>query len=186
MDEHNKDNEFTINFEDSILDIYDYHNRLYELYSNPDGEFYMQKRFNENFNCSGIFIKEKEHNIYLGGDVTCSTSDIKEVNSLSYKMIKKIYQKYSIDHIDLYKSCHHGGGGTNTQLLCDLLKAKYAVITNTARWLDNWDTYKNLQNANQDVIILPTDKQKYIFKIDNEISYQTIDEESLFLTLNKN
>ena len=101
-------------------------------------------------------------------------------------MIEKIYHKYQIEHIDLYKSCHHGGGGTNTKYLCDFLKAKYTVITNTARWLDNWDTYKNLESANQNVVILPTDKQKYIFEIDNEISYQTIDEESLFLDRIKN
>lgn len=184
IDETNND-ELLINFHDTILDIYDFNNRLYELYTNPNSEFYNQKRFNENFNCAGVFIKEGEYNIYLGADVTCSTSDIQEVKALSYKMIQCIYNKYNISHIDLYKSCHHGGGGTNTSLLCDLLKAKYVVITNTSKWLDTWDTYKNLKSANENVIILPTDHQKYIFTIDENITYETIEEESLFLTLNK-
>lgn len=180
-----KSEELIINFENTFLDVFNYNNLLFELYSNPSSKFYNQKRFNENFNCAGIFIKELNHNIFLGGDVTCSSTDIEEVYALSYKMVNKIYNKYNIDHIDLYKSCHHGGGGTNTQLLCDLLKCKYAVITNTARWLDNWDTYKNLKNANTDVIILPTDHQKYIFTVGDDIEYETIVEESLFLVLNK-
>lgn len=181
-----KEDEFVINFENTLLDVYNYNNLLYELYSNPESEFYNQKRFNENFNCAGIFIKELDHNIFLGGDVTCSVTDIEVVKELSYKMINKIYAKYNINHIDLYKSCHHGGGGTNTPLLCDLLKAKYVIITNTARWLDNWDTYKNLKNANDNVVILPTDYQKYCFEITETINYKEIKEESLFITLNKN
>lgn len=180
-----KTDELLIDFNGTTLDVYDFNNRLYELYSNPDSEFYQQKRFNENFNCSGIFIQEKNKNIYLGADVTCSTTDIEEVKALSYKMINKVYKKYNIKQIDLYKSCHHGGGGTNTPLLCDLLKAKYVVITNTSKWLDTWPTYDNLRNANKDVVILPTDHQRYTFTIDNEISYETFTDESLFITLNK-
>lgn len=178
--------EFKISFEETILDIYDYNNRLYEMYSNPNSQYYMQKRFNENFNCSGIFIKEKEHNIFLGGDVTCSSTDIEELASLSIKMINKIYNKHNIDHIDLYKSCHHGGGGTNTLDLCKLLNPNYVIITNTAKWLDNWSTYDNLKEANKNVIILPTDYQKYIFDIGNKITYKKIEDTSLFLLLNKN
>ena len=97
-----------------------------------------------------------------------------------------LYQKHDINYIDLYKSCHHGGGGTNTLELCVLLKPKYTIITNTDRWLDTYNTYDNLKQANKDVIILKTDLQKYIFEIDQEITYQTILEESLFLTLKKN
>lgn len=184
IDEHVSD-ELLLNFEGTVLDVYNFNNLLYDLYSNPDSNFYMQKRFNENFNCSGIFIKENNHNIFLGGDVTCSIADIPEVKTLSYKMVEKIYNKYKINHIDIYKSCHHGGGGTNTPLLCNLIKARFVVITNTARWLDNWDTFKNLQNAFESVQILPTDHQKYIFEISNSITYKIIKEESLFLTLNK-
>ena len=184
MDDINED-EFVINFHDTLIDVYNYNNLLYELYSNPQSEFYNQKRFNENFNCAGLFIKENNYNIFLGADVTCSSTDIQVVHGLSIKMINKIYKKYNIDHIDLYKSCHHGGGGTNTAALCNLLKAKYTVITNTARWLDTYDTYDNLRNANKDVVILPTDYHKYIFEFDPTISYEVIDEESLFITLKK-
>ena len=48
------------------------------------------------------------------------------------------------------------------------------------------NTYDNLKNAYPDVEILPTDFQKYIFTIDNKISYEKIMEESLFITLKKN
>ena len=39
---------------------------------------------------------------------------------------------------------------------------------------------------NKDVKILPTDFQKYIFKINDKIDYEVIKEESLFITLGKN
>lgn len=184
IDELNKDI-LEINFENSYLELYDINNRLYELYSNPNSEFYHQKKFNENFNSIGVFINEKNHPIFLGADLTCSTTDIIELKGLAIKMINKIYQKHNINHIDLYKSCHHGGGGTNPLELCVLLKPKYTVITNTDRWLDTYNTYDNLKQASNDVIILKTDHQKYIFNIDQDITYQTILEESLFLTLKK-
>lgn len=185
FDEYNE-NMVTIDFMNIPLELYDANNLLYELYSNPESEFYNQKRFNENFNSIGIFIKINDNNIFLGGDATCSNTDIKEVKELSIKMINRIYDRHNIDHIDIYKSCHHGGGGTNTLNLCKLLKAKYAIITNTARWLDTYDTYKNLTEGNKDVEIMPTDYQKYIFDISKSISYEVIKEESLFLTLKKN
>lgn len=185
FDEYNE-NMVTIDFMNISLELYDANNLLYELYSNPESEFYNQKCFNENFNSIGVFIKVNDNNIFLGGDATCSNTDIKEVKELSIKMINRIYDRHNIDHIDIYKSCHHGGGGTNTLNLCKLLKAKYAIITNTARWLDTYDTYKNLTEGNKDVEIMPTDYQKYIFDISESISYEVIKEESLFLTLKKN
>ena len=155
------------------------------MYSNPDSNYYNQKRFNENFNSIGIFIKLNDFNIFLGADLTCSSTDIIELKELSIKMIKHIYDKYQINKIHIYKSCHHGGGGTNTKALCDLLKADYTIITNTNRWLDNYDTFKNLKEANPLVNILQTDHQKYIFTINDHIAYDTINEESLFITLKK-
>ena len=179
-------NEQTIPFNNVSLELYDVDNRLFNLYNNKESEYYQKKAFNENFNCLGVFIRVNGKNIFLGADVTCSKTDIVELKELSIKMINKIYNKHNIDHIDLYKSCHHGGGGTNTPLLCNLLKARYVVITNTARWLDNYDTYANLKNAYNDVVILPTDYQKYIFKVEKDIDYYVIKEDSLFITLNKN
>lgn len=178
-------NNIEINFEEITLDLYDVNNRLYELYNNKESEYYQKKQFNENFNCLGVFIKVNDFNIFLGADVTCSQTDIVELKELSIKMIESIYNKYSINHIDLYKSCHHGGGGTNTLKLCELLKAKYVVITNTNRWLDNYDTFDNLKKSNSEVVILQTDYYKYIFTIDDKITYEAIPEESLFITLNK-
>ena len=186
LEQLKNENVYTITFEGTQLDLYDADNLLYKLYSDPTSEFYNEKKFNENFNSMGVFIKEKGKNIFLGGDITCSITEYEQVRALSYKMIQRIYEKYNIDYIDIYKSCHHGGGGTNTKELCELLKAKYCIITNTARWLDTYSTYDNLKNGNNDVVILPTDHQKYIFEIDDEIKYEVIEEESLFLTLKKN
>jgi hypothetical protein len=167
------------------LDLFNACNLLNDLYTDESSEFFQVKRFNENFNCFGTFIKVNDFNIFLGGDVTCSASDIKEVKELSIKMINKIYDKYKINKIHLYKSCHHGGGGTNTLPLCQLINPDYTIITNTARWLDNWPTFNNLKAANSNVLILPTDYQKYIFEISDKISYETIPDVSLFITLKK-
>ena len=101
-------------------------------------------------------------NMVFDSENNSSTNIIKEVKDLSYKMLENIYNKHQINHIDIYKSCHHGGTGTNPEKLCDLLKCKYAVITNTARWLDTYDTFKFLRAANPDVEILVTDYQKYV------------------------
>ncbi len=173
----------TIMFDDITLELYDLPNLLAKLYHDPNSEFYHQRRFNQNFNCLGIFIKHQNYNIFLGADVTCSKTDIVELKALSYKMVERFYQKHNTNHIDLYKSCHHGGGGTNTLELCELLNPDYVVITNTDRWLDTYDTYANLKAANPLVTILKTDHQKYVFDIDETITYQAIDEESLFITL---
>lgn len=174
-----------ISLNDITLELYDVHNQLNNMYTDISSPFYQLKRFNENFNCLGIFIKLNQFNIFLGADVTCSSTDIVELKELSIKMINKIYQKHNINHIDIYKSCHHGGGGTNTLPLCKLLKAKYTIITNTARWLDTYDTFANLKEANPNSKILVTDYQKFIFNISDTITYQEIQEESLFITLKK-
>ena len=178
-------NETIIYLNNIPLELYDIKNRLFELYTNPDSEFYGQRRFSENFNSIGIFININNNYIFLGGDVTCSKTDILALKGLSLEMINQIYQKNQIDHIDIYKTCHHGGGGTNTPELCQLIKAKYAIITNTNRWLDNYDTFDNLKNAKSDVEILQTDYYQYIFEIDTTINYQKIYKESLFITLKK-
>ena len=184
MDEINKQS-LEINFENIIIDVFDIENTLYKMYTDENGMYYHQKKFNENFNSCGIFIKHYNNYIFLGADVTCSSTDIIELKELSIKMINRIYEKYNINKIHIYKSCHHGGGGTNTLPLCKLINPDYTIITNTARWLDNYDTYQNLRSANPNVEILPTDYQKYIFTINEKISYQKIDEVSLFITLNK-
>ena len=187
VDEYDDNDIYTIKFNDIDIELYDIKNTLYELYSDINGLYYNQKRFNENFNSMGVFIKIGNNNIFLGGDVTCSKTDVVELQDLSIKMINNIYKKHNINQIDVYKSCHHGGGGTNTKELCNLMKAKYCIITNTARWLDTYSTFDNLKNGNKDVVILPSDNQKYIFSIDeNNIKYEEIKEESLFITLGKN
>ncbi len=182
-----KTNTYYIDFQTIILEVYDCENRLYNLYTDSCSQFYNKKIFNENYNSCGIYININNHNIFLGGDVTCSNIESEELKKLSIKMVNNIYQTHNINQIDIYKSCHHGGSGTNTDELCNLIKAKYAIITNTARWLDNYNTFNNLKNGNENVKILTTDHQKYIFDLSTEeIKYKNIKEESLFIILNKN
>ena len=180
------DNHLDIPFYNYILELYDTNNRLYNLYEDINSPYYHQKLFSENFNSIAVFVKTINHNIFLGADMTCSESDELLLRHISLKVLDEIYKRHNINHIDLYKSCHHGGGGTNSLILCEKLKAKYVIITNTAKWLDKYDTYDNLKQANKDVIILPTDHQKYVFNIGEDLSYETINEDSLFITLNKN
>ena len=172
-------------FDSHNLELYDIDNKLYKLYIDENSPYYMQKPFNENFNSIGTFINVANNHIFLGADVTSSLPNEEKLQNLAVKMINKYYQKYQINHINIYKSCHHGGSGTNTFELCQLLKPNYAVITNTDKWLDNWQTIPNLKKANENVEILKCDYQKYIFTINDAISYQKISEESLFITLNK-
>lgn len=184
IDDFNEDY-IDVSFNNINLELYECKNRIYEMYSNPKSEFYNEKRFNENFNSIGVFIKVNGYNIFLGGDLTCSSTDIVELKELSLKVINLIYKKHNINHIDIYKSCHHGGGGTNTLPLCNLLKARNVIITNTSKWLDTYNTYDNLKSSYKGVNILKTDYHKYIFSVEEDITYQMIAETSLFITLDK-
>lgn len=184
IDDFNEDY-IDASFNNINLELYECKNRIYEMYSNPKSEFYNEKRFNENFNSIAVFIKVNGYNIFLGGDLTCSSTDIVELKELSLKVINLIYKKHNIDHIDIYKSCHHGGGGTNTLPLCNLLKARNVIITNTSKWLDTYNTYDNLKSSYKGVNILKTDYHKYIFSVEEDITYKMIAETSLFITLDK-
>ena len=174
-----------ITFDCHTLELYDIQNTVYKLYCEKDSPYYQQKAFNENYSSIGVFIKVNDKHIFLGSDVTCSKTNAIELQERAITMINKHYQKYHINHIDIYKSCHHGGGGTNTLELCKLLNPDYAIITNTDQWLDNWPTIPNLKEANNNVKVLKSDHQKYIFNMDEKITYQEIKEESLFITLQK-
>lgn len=175
-----------IDFNGITLEVYDVINILKVMYTNPNSPYFEQHAFNENFNSVGIFVKHNGKNIFLGADVTNSDTSIPELHKMAQRMVKRIYDKHHIRHIDVYKSCHHGGGGTNQVELTKMLKAKYCVITNTARWLDNWPTYDNLKMGNKDVEILPSDHYQYVFDFTtSKIKVEKIPCESLFITLNK-
>ena len=189
IDELNTD-ELEIPFFGYNIELFNIRNTLFNIYNNPESIYYHEKKFNENYNSIGIFIKINRFNIFLAGDVTCSDNECEDVNKLAIKMVNRIYEKHNINHIDVYKSAHHGGSGANPLELCKLLKAKYVIITNTDRWLDNYSTKDNLRLSNKNVKIFQTDHQKIIFNITNKnftskIEIQGEIEESLFITLNK-
>lgn len=179
-------NYLSIPFENVTLELYDVVNHIDKLYNDPNQEFYHQNRFNENFNSIAIFVKHNGYNIYLGSDVTNSDTSIPELHKLSEKIVRRIYKEHNIRHIDVYKSCHHGGSGTNNLPLTKLLKSKYCIVTNTDRWFDTYTTRDNLIEANKNVEILKTDHYQYVFDFSkSKISYKKIENESLFITLNK-
>lgn len=181
------DDDYIIDFDGVKLELFNTTNHLVNLYEDENSEYYHQNKFSENGNSVPIFINYNNHTVFLGSDLVDSDSLTKEFNALARRIVKKIYDKYDIDHIDIYKSCHHGGGGTNKQELLNLLKSKYVVITNTDRWLDKWDTINNIKNANSEAEIFKTDYYQYVFNLSNkDIKIKKIKNESLFLTLKKN
>lgn len=175
-----------IKFQGLTLHLFQTHNILNEVYNDKTSPFYQKPTFSENYNSVPIFISINHHYIFLGSDMMNSESSVAYINRAISNTIQKIYDTYHIDHIDVYKSCHHGGGGTNKEDVCNLLKANYAVITNTDKWLDVWPTRGNLKAANPHVTILQTDHNQYVFDFSKkDISYEIIPEESLFITLKK-
>ena len=178
---------YIINFNSVNLELYNTTNHLVNLYEDETSEFYHQNKFSENGNSVPIFINYNNHTVFLGADLVDSDSSVKEFNALARRIVKEIYDKYNINHIDIFKSCHHGGGGTNKLELLKLLNADYCIITNTDRWLDKWDTISNLKEANKKVKIYKTDYYQYVFDLNKKkIKVESILNESLFLQLKKN
>ena len=185
IDEQNTDI-FTIDFKGINIELYRVKNELYNIYTNKESKYYNKKVFNENHNSIGIFFKVNDFNIFMGSDLICMENDVDILDNTAIKIIKEIYNRHNIAHIDLYKSCHHGHYENNPLELCKLINPDYTVITNTSRWLDTYSTYDSLKTANPNVNILLTDHQKYIFTINDKITYNKINDESLFILLNKN
>lgn len=176
--------EYTIDFYGQDIELYDLKNRLWLTYNDPRSPYYHEYHFNQNYNSIGIFLKINDLNVFLGGDLSAAKLVLEDYSQLSIKIINRIYEKHHIDHIDFYKACHHGCGGSPLTLT-NLMKARFVVITNSPRWLDNYDTIPNLKEANKDIKIFITDYHLYHFSFDKDITYQDEYKESLFITLNK-
>ena len=106
---------FDLLFDNITLELYDTSNILYKLYSDTSSKYYQEKLFNENFDSIGIYINVNDHHIFLGGDMTCSNTEVDELKKRSINAVNEIYKKHNISQIDIYKSCHHGGGGIAVQ-----------------------------------------------------------------------
>lgn len=177
---------YNISFNGNILELYNTNNNIMDIYNDSNSPFYNIHTFSENSNSIALFTMVNNHTILLGADLTDNPSVCESVSNLASKLVKYLLDKYNLNNIDVYKSCHHGGGGTNKLSLISLIKPKYAIITNTDSFLDKWETIPNMKIANSDVTICKTDKQQFIFDFSNkDITYNTIDLISLFLTLNK-
>jgi len=175
---------FEIPFTDASLQCFDVHNRLFETYNDQSHEFYQTKRFNENFNSIGVFLEYNSKHIFLGADVTNSNTNIVNFSHNSLDMVKKYYEEKNIDRIDIYKSCHHGCGSNDIELM-KLINPKYVIITNTDRWLDKYETIPNLICVNKGVKIFKTDYHQYVFTIGKRITIKQIDNVSPFIILKK-
>lgn len=178
---------YYIDFDEVKLELFNTTNHLIKLWEDPDSPYYHTNKFSENANSVPIFIKYNNHTVFLGADCIDHESSVPEFNQLARRIVKKIYEEHNINHIDLYKSCHHGGSGTNGLELLQLINADFCVITNTDRWLDNWSTRDNLKLANPNVEILQTDYYQYVFDLDKEkLEYEKIENVSPFITLHMN
>ena len=177
---------YVINFNGVELELYNTTNHLVNLYEDETREYYHINKFSENANSVPIYINVNNHTVFLGSDLVDSDSSVPEFDNLAKRVIKEIYSRHGINHIDIYKSCHHGGGGTNSYKLFELLNADHIVITNTDKWLDNWPTIPNILKTKEDTLIYKTDHYQYVFDLSHkEIKVKKIPCESLFLTLNK-
>ena len=123
--------------------------------------------------------------VLLGADLTCEKHEINQLDNKAIKLVNKIYQKHNINHIDVFKSCHHGHSHNNPKDLLKLINPNFTIITNTPKWVDNFSTCMDLKQINPEGVILLTDYHKYLFTIDETISYETIDDTSLFIILEK-
>ena len=184
LDEIKKDYEI-VNFEEVALQVVDLKNRLYEEYNNHNSAYYQEKRFSENFNSVAVFIKYLNHSIFLGADMTDSETEIIGFGKIAEKEINKFYEQEQINKIEIYKSCHHGGSGTNPEPLLKLINPDYMIITNTDRWLNNYTTIPNVLKINPNCQVYKTDYFVYQFTIGNKISVRKIKKKSLFLKLKK-
>ena len=185
LDQMENTDEYTINFYDNILELYNLKNDLNTVYYDPTSPNYMQHKFSENNNSIVVYANINNHTIFLGADLTESDTDEKTFYRLSEKYVKMIYQKHNISSMEVYKSCHHGGSGTNKIELARLLQTKYMIISNTDKWLNNWPTIQNFKEARADTIFLKTDYYQYVFDFSNDqIKYESIPLTSLFISLN--
>ena len=184
IDIENKDN-YIIDFYNIKLHLYNINNDLYDIYNDSSSLYYNVRAFSENHNSIVTFFKVNDFSILLASDLTCENHEIDALDNKAIKIVKEIYKQHNINHIDVYKTCHHGHSHNNPLELLKLVKANYNIITNTSRWVDNFSIINNIKSVNLKSDILLTDHQKYIFTIDENITYKKIDDESLFIILKK-
>lgn len=185
-DLEDKTEPYIIDFEANLLKLYNLCNNLNDMYNDSASVYYHTPSFSENVNSIFLYVCANGKHVLLGSDLTDSTSEDIRSNRLSEEFIKKIYEDEKIDYIDVFKSCHHGGGGSNRLDMCHLLKAKYVIITNTDNYLVNWPTLENFKNANNDVEIFQTDYFQYVFEFKSDkIEIEKIPLTSIFIDLHK-
>ena len=180
------DEPYIINFNGINLEVYNLVNHLVKLYDDPNSSFYHVNKFTENANSAPIYFEYKGHKVFLGSDCCDNESSVSELNTMARTIVKKIYKRHNIDYFDIYKSCHHGGGGTNGIELLKLIKPKHMIITNTDKYLNNWKTIENAKCTRRNVKIYQTDYYQYVFDLSKvKLNVLKIPNESLFLQLNK-
>ena len=185
-DLEDKTEPYIIDFEANLLKLYNLCNNLNDMYNDSASVYYHTPSFSENVNSIFLYVCANGKHVLLGSDLTDSTSEDIRSNRLSEEFIKKIYEDEKIDYIDVFKSCHHGGGGSNRLDMCHLLKAKYVIITNTDNYLVNWPTLENFKDANKDVEIFQTDYFQYVFEFKSDkIEIEKIPLTSIFIDLHK-
>lgn len=164
-----------IEFSQYKLNLYNTSNSMKEIYDDKQNkEYYHKLCFNENQNSLAVFIKIKDTNIFLGGDIQDKASNHPKANYINTQIARKINQQ-----IDIYKVPHHGTIYCNSDQALNIYKPKIAIITNEEKYIKEESTIvQDLKRANKKVKILLTEKENLIFKIfrDGNISYEKVNE----------
>lgn len=145
-----------------------------EMYDDPASPYYQQIVFGENVNSVVMFAEVNGTTVLLGGDAHNS-----ELDYLKYNNQNDQYAEAIGKQIDLYKVPHHCCGNIFNEHTLDILKPRYAVVTNFTKGVNgpfagNRDL---LLQANPEVRILCTDLCGYAFTLgaDGDLSYEEID-----------
>ncbi len=161
-----------ISFSKYKIKLFHNNNALKEVYNDETNkDTYHQILFSENRNCLAAFLKVKDINILLTGDIFDNFKAHSKVSYVNYQIATQINEE-----IDIYKVPHHGTTGCNSKETLEIYKPKIAIITNSNAYLKKESTiYNDLIRANKDVKILLTEKENVIINIDDygNISYKT-------------
>ena len=145
-----------------------------EMYDDPSSPYYHEICFGENFNSVVMFADVHGTTVCLGGDAHNA-----ELEYPKYANQNDQYARAIGRQIDLYKVPHHCCGNIFNAGTLQILKPRYAVVTNFAKSVNGQFSGNRdlLLQANPEVKILCTDLCGYAFTLGEhgDLSYEEID-----------
>ena len=145
-----------------------------EMYDDPESPYYQQVVFGENVNSIAMFAEVNGTTVYLGGDAHNSELDYPKYSNQNDQYAEAVGKQ-----IDLYKVPHHCCGNIFNEHTLDILRPRYAVVTNFSKAVNGpFAGNRDLMlQANPEVKILCTDLCGYAFTLgaEGDLSYEEID-----------